>query len=124
MGLNDLTFALLSGMNRMLKVYTSDIFRISPNFFHVVLYFDKKSRELNVTENVVENVTETVTERQKQILSLIIKDNKITTSELAAELAVTRMTISREISALKSLKILERIGGDKGGHWKVINQTK
>ena len=80
----------------------------------------KKNSEPDVTETV----TETVTERQKQILSLIIKDNKITTSELAAELAVTRMTISREISALKSLKILERIGGDKGGHWKVINQTK
>ena len=116
MGLCDLTFALPSRMNRMLKVYTPDIFRISPNFFHVVLYFDKKNSEPDVTE--------TVTERQKQILSLIIKDNKITTSELAAELAVTRMTISREIGALKSLKILERIGGDKGGHWKVIKQTK
>ena len=116
----ELVEQLGSGMNRMLKVYTSDIFKISPNFFHVVLYFVEKNREPNVTETV----TETVTERQKQILSLIIKDNKITTSELAAELAVTRMTISREISALKSLKILERVGGDKGGHWKVINKTK
>ena len=42
MGLCDLTFALPSRMNRMLKAYTPDIFRISPNFFHVVLYFDKK----------------------------------------------------------------------------------
>lgn len=114
----ELVEQLGSGMNRIMKVYAPDIFKISPNFFHVVLYFDNE--HINDRENVPENVTE----RQKQILAFIEKNNKITANELALELAVTSKTINRDIGKLKSLKIIERIGGDKGGHWKVIKQTK
>lgn len=70
-----------SGMNRIMKVYAPDIFKISPNFFHVVLYFDNE--HINDRENVPENVTE----RQKQILAFIEKNNKITANELGEGLS-------------------------------------
>lgn len=37
----ELVEQLGSGMNRMMKSYKPDIFKISPNFFHVVLYYNK-----------------------------------------------------------------------------------
>ncbi len=76
----------------------------------------------NVTENVTENVTNNVTEnRTERILKIIGENNKITTTEIAKIIGVTRMTISRDIEFLKENGLLQRIGPDKGGFWKVTN---
>jgi predicted HTH transcriptional regulator len=77
--------------------------------------------EQDVTENVTENVTEDVTENRLNLIVEWIKlNNRISTSEIAKKLNVTRMTIHRDLEKLKSLGILERIGADKGGYWKII----
>ncbi|MCD6179130.1 MAG: winged helix-turn-helix transcriptional regulator [Bacteroidales bacterium] len=68
----------------------------------------------NVTENVTENI----------ILKEIENNNKITTNELAKRLNLTRRTIARYISNLKEQDVLKRIGPDKGGYWKIINDEK
>ena len=74
----------------------------------------------NVTENVAENVTENVTEKREEIILKYLKENpKLSTTELAEKLGVTRMTIHRDIDSLKSVGLLIRVGPDKGGYWKV-----
>ena len=48
-----------SGMNRMMSVYKPDIFRITPNFIHVVFYFDEDSKPdgtLNDTINTENDI--------------------------------------------------------------------
>ncbi len=87
---------------------------------------EKKGTEIvddNVTENVTGNVTENVTEnsknRDEKILNLMIKNKNISLTGLSKELSVTRMTIARDIEKLKAKGLIERIGPDKGGYWKV-----
>jgi len=80
---------------------------VKENDFEVILYKQK----LNVTENVTENY----------IVNEILNNKNISTSELAEKLNITRRTIARYISKLKDKGILLRIGPDKGGHWKIIN---
>jgi predicted HTH transcriptional regulator len=46
---------------------------------------------------------------------------KISTTQLAKNIKVTRRTIMRDLDKLKSKGILERIGADKGGYWKVTD---
>jgi ATP-dependent DNA helicase RecG len=80
----------------------------------------------NVTENfgnVTENVTDDVTDKCHRILEIIIANNQISTQKIAEEMSVTRRTVSRHIELLKEKKLLERIGPDKGGYWK-INEEK
>jgi ATP-dependent DNA helicase RecG len=43
-------------------------------------------------------------------------------TELAEQLNVTRRTIHRDIDKLKQKGLIERIGPDKGGYWKVIQK--
>jgi ATP-dependent DNA helicase RecG len=51
---------------------------------------------------------------------LILLNNNITANEIGKVLGVTQRTIEKHIGTLKSNSIIERIGADKGGHWKII----
>jgi len=65
------------------------------------------------------NVGETLSERQREILEYIEQDNKISAKEISGLLQIADRTIEREIQKLKKMDILERIGGDRGGYWKI-----
>ena len=77
----------------------------------------------DVVEDVVEtgrNVVENLTDRQYRIVDLIREDNTIPAIQLALKLSVASRTVQRELTKLKQMGILERIGSDKGGYWKVL----
>ena len=79
----------------------------------------------NVTDSVtdvtdsVADVTDEDADRAEKILDLIIENNKITASEIAKYMEVTKRTILRDIEKLKDKNLLERIGSEKGGYWKI-----
>ncbi|MDR3246402.1 MAG: putative DNA binding domain-containing protein [Prevotellaceae bacterium] len=74
----------------------------------------------NVTEGVA-NVTDNVTDnRNNQILELVTENNRISLTQLAKRLSVTKMTIIRDINKLKVQKQLQREGSAKGGYWKIL----
>lgn len=56
----------------------------------------------------------------EKVLELIRTNFTITTAMLAKELRVSTKTIERALKTLKEEKKIERIGGDRGGYWKVI----
>ena len=81
---------------------------------------DKSKITDNVTE-VTDNITE-VTKLQKDIISLLKNNTSITNADIAKELNTARETITRNISKLKSLGILERVGSDRKGSWVIKNK--
>jgi len=66
------------------------------------------------------NASVNLTDLQNNILELIKKNQNITYDELSSKLNTHRTTIMRNISKLKKLNLLKRIGSDKSGHWEVI----
>ena len=76
----DLVEQLGTGMNKMMKAYTPDIFTVSPNFFHTV--FSYKSLEPENVPNVPNPDTKNVpndgiSERQKLILNLLKNSGQV-----------------------------------------------
>ena len=51
---------------------------------------------------------------------LILLNNNITANDIGKLLGVTQRSIEKYIGTLKNDSIIERIGPDKGGHWKII----
>jgi len=90
---------------------------------------DKIAEEIfeEVTEGVTEELTEEVREhfsdREQQILALILEDNRIPLNEIAQKLTVSKRTILRDIKKMKNEKIIERIGSEKNGSWKIISNS-
>ncbi len=59
-------------------------------------------------------------ETQREILNFIKRNPNISTSDIAAQIGISKRNIEVNISKLKELGLLIRIGPAKGGHWKVL----
>lgn len=58
------------------------------------------------------------------VLSLIKQNNNITANEIANLLGKSLSTIKRKLKDLKECHIIERVGSDKTGYWKIINDDE
>ena len=65
--------------------------------------------------------TEKGSEKSSEKIIRSIKHNAQTTiKELAEQLGISTRAVEKNISKLKMDGKIERIGADKGGHWKVV----
>ena len=79
----------------------------------------KASLEDRLKEGVTVKVTVKVTENQRKITEEITKNQYITAAELSKIILISERKIKENLSKLKQKNIIERIGPDKGGYWKV-----
>jgi ATP-dependent DNA helicase RecG len=68
---------------------------------------------------VQKNGAEKTAIQEQNILALIKNKNTISRKSIAKQLGVGTTTVYRYIESLKRKGIIERIGGDKGGYWKI-----
>ena len=61
-----------------------------------------------------------VNDTEKKIIEAMIQNPQITYDELAALVKKTRKTVMRNIGKLKDKKLIERLGSDKSGSWKIL----
>ena len=91
----------------------------------------KKAENENIIENVIEisekQLQEIIPEYSKkkiakafEILKMIINNPQVSIDEMRIALDVTDRTIARYIYDLKENKVIERIGPDNGGFWKIL----
>ena len=67
-----------------------------------------------------EKATEKLTENQKKIMEELAKNPSITQNELAKIVRIHRVSVSENMTKLQKLGMIRRVGGDKGGHWEII----
>src|SRR5690554_606566 len=60
-----------------------------------------------------------LTTRQKEVLSYILTDQKITRKELAKILDINESAVQKHLKALTTKKIIQRIG-TKDGYWEIL----
>ena len=72
-----------------------------------------------MTEKVTEKVTEKLTKREQDILKFLKNTPEITMPQLAENLGKSRKSIAKYIKGLKDKQIIERVGSDRKGYWKI-----
>ena len=101
-------------------------FNISHDWFTLIFYrrLQDGSFSVNAAENVPEKDLvkdlEKLSVNQKNIFDLIKANNNITQEELSHKIGINQRNIRNNISRLKKLNLIRRIGPDKGGHWEVV----
>ena len=80
---------------------------------------------LKVIKETIINTTQKTTKKnlnvnQKKILEIISKNPNVTRNELAKIIDITSDGIKYNLDKLKKDNIIQRIGPDKGGYWKII----
>lgn len=130
-----------SGITKMLDAYENDKKKPKIEVFNeifVVTFYSRLYRESNVNAekldvnaekldvNVIEHIKRrypTLRKNNIAVLQLIIKNNKITQEEISNKLKKSKVSVYKNIKKLKELDIIERIGSDKNGYWKVKNSN-
>lgn len=67
-----------------------------------------------------EKVGEKLTASQQRIMELLIRHPRMTAPEIADIVGISKRKIEENISKLKKMGRLTRIGPDKGGHREVM----
>ena len=131
--------------NRFLHIRAKDFLEIKKNDKNVTANYGKvtannendtrnvkkvsvndKSVTRNVTvnsENISvnnKNITVKLTQTQKDILNLIKENPCITRNEIASKLNIARETVNRNMKKIQQEKIIQRLGADKNGSWKIL----
>ena len=114
------------------KKNTKDIYATNEfllRFFGNLLFGENltlQNREMHIhyiepvkTQNdTVKSENDTVNDT---VFSLINENNNITAAQISERMNMSLSTVKRKIKSLKEQKIIERIGSDKVGHWKIVN---
>jgi len=74
-------------------------------------------KTIAMSEKMSERMSEKMSEK---ILDIIRVAPHVTIDKLSASLNTTTRTIERNLKYLKAKNLIERIGPDKGGYWKVL----
>ena len=80
--------------------------------------------DLSLEPKMMKSVKEKKKRRKQAIVGLMDKDSRISIETIAEKLDVHKRTILRDIDELKKDLVIERIGGDFGGEWKVLKKKK
>lgn len=98
-------------------------FTILPNVFSICFRIrnnNKAMKNTNIENNFGLNFG--LNETQKKIVSLMAATPEITADQIAEAVGVTKRQVESNISKLKSMGVIERIGARKSGRW-VIKQS-
>ena len=121
----DLVEQLGSGVPRILNSYGKDCFKFSSNFLRMT--FPKEVNDGGQTggtiggtiSGTISGTIEDLTDRQKEVLELIKRDNKLSVRKLAEKLDINVSAAHGHLEILKQKRIIERVGGTRG-YWRII----
>ncbi|CAA6814875.1 MAG: Huntington interacting protein HYPE [uncultured Sulfurovum sp.] len=74
-----------------------------------------------VGEKVGKKVGINLSENQKEIIAYMLENPKISAKKLSELVGISSRKIEENIKKLKEEEIIERVGANKGGTWKVLN---
>ena len=122
----DLIENIGSGVLRILDAYDKSCFKFMDHFLRVSFKYKENpfKYENNTPKNGaisgVINDVKNITDNEQIIINIIIKNSNISQKEISDISKIPYRTVQRLISSLKSKKIIERVGSNKSGYWKVI----
>jgi len=93
----------------------------SDNGPYIDFDIDSDSNTAPEQQQAEEETIENFSDREQQIITLILEDNRILLNEIAQRLTVSKRTILRDIKKMKKENIIERIGNEKNGYWKITS---
>ena len=108
------------GVDRMFKEM-SDVGLPAPEYTDNAFMLNATIRNGVINENSgVINEAIKLSPAQKAVLEAIIETPNITKQALCDRTSLGKSTIDRAIKALKERGLIQRVGSNKTGYWKVI----
>ena len=117
-----LVFVIMYG-NCELTAFTIKSSRKSADFVKKNLFLHSRFliRKSYFSDNDTQNDTQnSLSERQKKIVEILRKDNRVSIEELTSILSISESTVIRDIRKIRKFMSIKWVGPSKGGHWEVV----
>lgn len=109
------------GINTIVGKYGEKVFEFEDTYLQVnIPYNEKALYGENLNDTVNDTLNDTVNKTEKSMLELLSANADITVAILAQKTGKSERTIKRALAGLKEKRLIERVGSDKTGHWKVL----
>ena len=98
-------------------------FTVRPNDI-MIKFSGPEDRIVRVTDRVNDKVNDKVndrlTEKELELLNYLYQDPGYTVTKLSELMGVSRKTVAAYTKNLKEKNIIERVGSDRKGYWKIV----
>jgi predicted HTH transcriptional regulator len=113
------------GVPDIIKSYGKEVFEFNDLYINVVIPYDMEVAELK-SQNIIDSfkevpdkVSDKLNESQKKVLKEIIENEIKNRKDIAVKLNMSEDGVKKIICQLKDLKVIERVGSNKNGYWKI-----
>ena len=72
-----------------------------------------------LSDNFSDNLSDKLSDKEQRTLALLMEDPGYTALQLSENLHVSRVSVTKYLKTLKEKGIIERIGSDRSGYWKI-----
>ena len=115
----DLIENIGSGVLRILDAYYKSFLRVSFKYKENPFEYENNTPKNGAISGVINDV-KNINNNEQIIINIIIENPNISQKEISDISKIPYRTVQRLISSLKSKKIIERVGSNKSGYWKVL----
>ena len=81
-----------------------------------------KGAPVKATANVGVNVGANVGVNEQKILNIIAENDHVTAKQMSEIIGISQRQVERLLSSLTKKQIIERVGADKNGYWRIIER--
>ena len=68
-----------------------------------------------------DKLSEKLSDKEQKTLELLLEDPGYTSPKIAEKLNVSRVSVTKYLKTLKEKGLIERVGSDRKGYWKIVN---
>ena len=72
-----------------------------------------------LSDQLSEKLSDKLSDKEKLALELLVEDPGYTSPQIADKMGVSRVSVTKYLKALKERGLIERVGSDRKGYWKV-----
>lgn len=120
----DLIENIGSGVLRILDAYDKSCFKFMDHFLRVSFKYKENPFEYDgdkqKNDKINDKVNDKINDKEKQILIELMSNPNLTIPEINKITKISTATISRHLKQLQDKKIIERVGSNKSGYWKIL----
>lgn len=105
------------GVPKIVSKYGKNSIKIEKNRIIVTIPFNKIN--VNSFEITSSNTSKKLNKSQETIIKLIRNNPNITIPQIMIETNLAAVSVKKNLKILKDYKIVERVGSNNGGYWKI-----
>ena len=109
-----------SGVLRILDAYDKSCFKFMEHFLRVSFKYKDNPFEYDNEKLKNDKINDKINNKEKQILNVLVDNENATIPEISAITKISTATISRYLKQLQDKRIIERVGSNKSGDWKIV----